>query len=104
MRETVKFIAKELEQLNAQRAKYELEIANLEPYEKVLVRNYDSESWNVTFFVEAEEIDINPMKTVTIVKTILSSWFQCIPCNFETEELIGTNKDCPDFYKWWENN
>lgn len=28
--------------------------------------------------------------------------YECIPYNDETEHLVGTSDDCPDFYKWWE--
>ena len=27
---------------------------------------------------------------------------KCIPYNEETKHLIGTNNDCPEYYKWWE--
>ena len=29
-------------------------------------------------------------------------WRQYVPYNEETEHLIGTREDCPDYYKWWE--
>lgn len=52
MRETVKFIAKELEQLNAQRAKYELEIANLDEtisQKSAQLRNKRQEEFEVRY-------------------------------------------------------
>ena len=27
---------------------------------------------------------------------------QCIPYNKEIKHLVGTLDDCPEFYKWWE--
>lgn len=26
----------------------------------------------------------------------------CIPYNDETKHLVGTTEDCPEYYKWWE--
>ena len=31
------------------------------------------------------------------------SWTQCIPYNEETKHLVGTRDDCPEYYKWWED-
>lgn len=29
-------------------------------------------------------------------------YYKCIPYNEDTKHLVGTNEDCPDYYKWWE--
>ena len=31
------------------------------------------------------------------------TWQTCIPYNSETEYLLGTDEDCPEHYKWWDD-
>lgn len=57
---------------------------NFKPFEKVLVRQNDSENWNISLF---------SYKYDFIYYTINGSQFlQCIPYNEETKHLLGTNK------------
>lgn len=59
------------------------------PFDRVLVRDYDSSDWNADFFSHIRQ-DEDFFK----FKTIGSSWVYCIP--FEgNEHLIGTSKS-PD--------
>lgn len=59
------------------------------PFDRVLVRDYDSADWNADFFSHIRQ-DEDFFK----FKTIGSSWVYCIP--FEgNEHLIGTSKS-PD--------
>lgn len=66
------------------------EVANLKPevelkpFNKVLVRNYNTEKWGVSFFGYKEESDC--------VCTDYCSWNQCIPYE-GNESLLGTTKD-----------
>ena len=64
------------------------------PFDKVLTRDETRYRWNVNFF---GYIDENK-------KCICSSsfWTQCIPYNENTKHLVGTDNDCPEYYKWWE--
>ena len=64
----------------------------LQPFDKVLVRDYPKEYWRVDIF--GFMID-----EITCCTT---AWRCCIPYNEETKHLVGTNDDCPEYYKWWE--
>lgn len=67
----------------------------LERFDKVLVRGQDRQDWRATFF---SHID-NPFNMVVCGS---SYWKQCIPYNDETRNLVGTDNDCPEYYKWWD--
>ena len=56
----------------------------IKPFDKVLVRNYNTEKWGVSFFGYKEESDY--------VCTDYCSWNQCIPYA-GNEHLLGTTKD-----------
>ena len=66
----------------------------LERFDKVLVRGQNGQDWRATFF---SHID-NPFNMVVCGS---SYWKQCIPYNYETKNLVGTDNDCPEYYKWW---
>ena len=68
------------------------DVNTLQPFDKVLVRDYPKEYWRVDIF--GFMID-----EITCCTT---AWRCCIPYNDETKHLIGTTDDCPKFYKWWE--
>lgn len=57
----------------------------LKPFDKVLVRDFSRDKWNISFFSFKKEdlyVCINHC-----------SWNQCIPYNEETEHLLGTTDD-----------
>ncbi len=65
----------------------------LQPFDKVLVRNCQENYWRVEIFgciTEAREC------------LCTAFWNMGIPYNEETKHLLGTNEDCPEYYKWWE--
>ena len=70
----------------------------LQPFDKVLVRDFLSDNWMADFFEKVEESNMD-YYNVTCVTT---HWIQCIPYNKETKHLLGRTDDCPDYYKWWE--
>lgn len=70
----------------------------LQPFDKVLVRDFLSDNWMADFFEKFEESN-DAYYNVTCV---ISHWIQCIPYNEETKHLLGTRDDCPEYYKWWE--
>ena len=72
--------------------KEKFDVNTLQPFDKVLVRDYLNECWNVDFF---GFILNNYIRCTT-------TWGYCIPYNEETKHLVGTTDDCPEFYKWWE--
>lgn len=70
----------------------------LQPYDKVIVRDYNSSIWYRTFFGYMDDAYAMCLSD----QLFFEPWKQCIPYNEETKHLIGTNKDCPEYYKWWE--
>lgn len=71
-------------------------ILELKPFDKVLVRDNNYNDWKPALFYKYEENLIHPY-----VVSIYSSYAQCIPYNDDTKHLVGTNKDCPKYYKTW---
>ena len=69
----------------------------LNPFDKVLARN-DGEDWSCVFFshiVKDEE---------TYPYACGYDWStQCIPYNDDTKHLVGTTKEAPEFYRYWED-
>ena len=69
----------------------------LQPFDKVLARN-DMEDWSCMFFshiIKDEE---------TYPYACGYDWFtQCIPYNDDTKHLLGTNKEAPEFYRYWDD-
>lgn len=72
--------------------KEKFDVNTLQPFDKVLVRDYLNERWNVDIF----GFILNNYIHCT------TTWGYCIPYNEETKHLVGTNEDCPEFYKWWK--
>ena len=72
------------------------DVNTLQPFDKILARDSDKQSWTCEFFSH-----INNICKYSIIGLGLSyKW--CIPYNEETKHLVGTPNDCPDYYKWWE--
>ena len=72
------------------------DINTLQPFDKVLVRNTLTTLWKADFYSFSKYPDQD------MAKCVGGYWFNCIPYNEDTKYLIGTNKDCPEYYKWWE--
>ena len=72
--------------------KERFDVTTLQPFDKVLVRDYLNECWNVDIF---GFILNNYIRCTT-------TWRYCIPYNEKTKHLVGTKEDCPEFYKWWK--
>ena len=72
------------------------DINTLQPFDKVLVRNTPTTLWKADFFAFSKYPDQD------MAKCVGGYWFNCIPYNDDTKYLIGTNNDCPEYYKWWE--
>lgn len=69
----------------------------LQPFDKVLARDLNSERWKIDFFAILER------GRERLVFTIVSSWWQAIPYNEDTKHLLGTNDEAPEYYRWWED-
>ena len=72
------------------------DINTLQPFDKVLVRNTSTVLWKADFYSFSKYPEQDTAKCVG------GYWFNCIPYNDDTKHLIGTNDDCPEYYKWWK--
>ena len=72
--------------------KEKFDVNTLQPFDKVLVRDYLNECWNVDIFGF----------TLSNYIRCTTTWRYCIPYNEETKHLVGTKEDCSEYYKWWE--
>ena len=70
----------------------------LNPFDKVLARNFDSENWKVQLFSYIIEDE-----THYPYFCINNSYMCCIPYNDDTKHLVGTFKEAPEFYRYWED-
>ena len=70
----------------------------LKPFDKVLVQCNNSESWKVQLFSHIIEGDkICPYVCISY------NYKYCIPYNNDTKHLVGTKKEAPEYYRYWEN-
>lgn len=69
----------------------------LSPFDRVLVRDVDGEIWEPSLY-GYKNSQCNYVHTVEG-----NAWKMCVPYNDETKGLLGTDEDCPDRYKWWED-
>lgn len=75
--------------------KEKFDVNILQPFDKVLVRGRNGQNWRAELYSHVDN-DFH------LVVCVCCLWKQCIPYNEETKHLIGTNEDCPEYYKWWE--
>lgn len=70
----------------------------LKPFDKVLVKCNNSESWKVQLFSHIIEDDkICPYVCISY------NYKYCIPYNNDTKHLVGTNEEAPEYYRYWED-
>lgn len=69
----------------------------LKPYDKVLVRDLNTEKWWCALFSHMEEADPYSYKCVG------TSYRCCIPFNNDTKHLVGSYAEAPEYYKYWED-
>ena len=70
----------------------------LQPFDKVLVRDTNSEKWRIQLFSHIIK-DCFPSE----YHCINSCYNFCIPYNMETKHLVGTTDEAPEFYRYWED-
>ena len=73
----------------------------LRPFDKVLVRT-GTKRFNVWLpdFISIPPTDVD--ETI-LCMTIDTDIIMVIPYNEETKGLVGTNKEAPEFYRYWED-
>ncbi len=69
----------------------------LQPYMRVLVRDYNTEKWKCDFFSHTTEADVYKYVSIKYI------FKQCIPYNDETKHLLGTSDEAPEYYRYWED-
>ena len=70
----------------------------LKPYDKVLVRDSNSDNWKNQFFSYLiESVTCHPCFCINNVYTY------CIPYNDNTKHIVGTSEEAPEFYRYWED-
>lgn len=72
------------------------DISNLKPFDMVLVRDNNIVMWKCELYSHYRT-DKDQYKYVCSS----SCYYQCIPYNDDTKHLVGTNKECPEYYKTW---
>lgn len=71
----------------------------LQPFDKVIVLEKHSFVWRCAFY--SHIIEIEGIKTVGYATTD-KYYERCIPYNDETKHLVGTIREAPEFYRYWE--
>ena len=69
-----------------------------QPFDKVLVRDINSEKWKIQLFSHIIK-DCFPYE----YHCIGSCYNFCIPYNDDTKYLVGTSNKEPEFYRYWED-
>ena len=69
----------------------------LQPFDKVLAQDLIGDKWRCDIFSYIDDDDIYPYVCVR------SEFKRCIPYNDDTKHLVGTTKEAPEFYRYWED-
>ena len=75
-------------------SKVKYEQSKFVPFQRVLIRNHDNETWAISIFSHIE-------KYQNRFHCINGEFTQCVPYD-GNEHLLGTDKDCFEYYKSWE--
>lgn len=69
----------------------------LKPFDRVIARSTLNSKWRCTFFSHLTD-------ETSILKCVTSDYSYpfCIPYNDETKHLAGTQKEAPEYYRYWE--
>lgn len=60
---------------------------DFKPFDKVLVKNYVCDTWNISLFSNYSSDNVYPYNTIS------GEYKRCIPFNEETKHLVGTDKN-----------
>ena len=70
----------------------------LQTFDKVLSRNSKNITWSIDYFSHMEDI-YKPYQFFCLS----DNYTYCIPYNDDTKHLVGTKKEAPEFYRYWED-
>lgn len=68
----------------------------LNPFDKVLGRDFVDRVWKCDLFSHITESENYPYKCVGY------SYRYCIPYNDDAKHLVGTTDEAPEYYRYWE--
>lgn len=68
----------------------------LKPFDRVIVRDKQYETWRCDLFSHIVGNGIH------LYKCISNSYIYCIPYNEDTKRLVGTSDEAPEYYRYWE--
>lgn len=79
--------------------KFKFDPNTLQPFDKVLARNFNDQIWHADIFshVETDE-DGSYYNTIKH-----DNYIMLIPYNDDTKHLIGTSLEAPEYYRYWED-
>ena len=69
----------------------------LKPFDRVLGRDCDNRIWKCNLFSHMDEQYAFPYKCVG------GTYRYCIPYNTDTQHLVGTTEEAPEYYRYWED-
>ena len=69
----------------------------LKPFQRVLVRDTNIDVWQCEMFSH-----FCSQETTYPFFCCGSPYYYCIPYNSETEHLLGTTEEAPEYYRYWE--
>lgn len=69
----------------------------LKPFDKVLVRDTMKHNWKCDLFSNIIKDACYPYRCVG------NAYICCIPYNDDTKHLVGTTKEAPKYYRYWED-
>ena len=69
----------------------------LKPFDKVLVRDSDGCRWRCAFYSHTRENKEYKYMTMHL------GYKRCIPYNNDTEHLLDTRDEAPEYYRYWED-
>lgn len=72
------------------------DVRTLQPFDKVLVRDDNTEEWKATLFSHYKNEIEEPFCCASCY------WCQCVPYNDDTKHLLGTTEQAPKCYITWK--
>ena len=69
----------------------------LQPFDRVLVRNYEAHKWKCEHFSY-----FNERNDYSYICSS-GSYAYCVPYNDETKHLVGTSDEAPEYYRYWDD-
>ena len=79
--------------------KYKFDPNTLQPFDKVIARNFNDQIWHADIFSHVETDEDGSYYNV--IKD--DNYIMIIPYNDDTKHLVGTSDEAPEYYRYWED-